>query len=227
MNTIEQKGTGMKRLHAAALTLTLAAGFAVAIALTVPAVALAWNWHQMPLGYSISVAHYVDLNNNACDQVTIDGQYMGDDCTDPAGLDANVDAYLNSTICTKNLAVGIANGFCVTTTTAPSTTTDSTTAATTTTDQTTTGAASPGASTTTTTADTVTVTVTTTDATIETRVAALEKQYTALAARVGAIAQANTASWDAFSQTLAAGGTVAEAAIAARSAGLNAIYQLA
>lgn len=73
---------------------------------------------------------------------------------------------------------------------------------------------------------TTTVIVTTTDQALTDRVAALEQNYASLAARVDAIAAANTASWDAFSQTIAAGGTVADAALAARSAGWNAIYQL-
>lgn len=73
---------------------------------------------------------------------------------------------------------------------------------------------------------TVTVTTVLTDPTIDQRLTALEANYAALAKRVDAIANANTASWDAFSASLAAGGTVADAAIAARSAGWNAIYKL-
>jgi hypothetical protein len=98
-------------------------------------------------------------------------------------------------------------------------------------DTTTTGATTSG--TTATVTVTTTVTTTTTDTTacdlacLNARVGALEKNYTDLAARVDAIRQANDAAWVAFIDALNSGSSTADAALAARSAGLNAIYQLA
>ena len=71
-----------------------------------------------------------------------------------------------------------------------------------------------------------TVTVTIVDPTIDQRLTALEAGYAALSARVDAIAKANTASWDAYIAAVGAGASAVDAATAARSAGLNAIYAL-
>lgn len=202
----------MKRLHAAALTLVLAAGFAAAIALTMPAVAQAWDWSNLPNGYGLSSGNL----GNGCYEIAVSGTPIGSTCD--ADFQQHLDAYIDSTICTVNPAAGQARGMCMPTTTVAA--------------DTTTSAAPPVGTTTsalpteTVPTTTVTVTVTTTDPTIETRVTALEAQYAALAKRVDAIAQANTASWTAFIDATNAGASLVDAALAARSAGMNAIYAL-
>jgi hypothetical protein len=62
--------------------------------------------------------------------------------------------------------------------------------------------------------------------TLEERVAAIEAQLRALAARVTAIKEANDAAWKALVAAFEAGYPPHLAALAARSAGLNAMYQL-
>lgn len=228
----------MRRASVSALAVVvLALGVAAAMFATPQAHAAGdWSWGSLPNGYGTSVVNYSPTPGTNCHQVSIDGHYMGDDCTDPAGLQANVNSYVDSTICTRNPAAGQSHGMCF-----PQPTTTDAPAATTSTDGTTTTSASPPVTTTVTgpgatttvpggTTPTVTDTTSTTptcDITcLEARIAALEKQYADLAHRVDAIQQANTASWDAFSQVIADGGSVADAAAAARSAGLNAIYLL-
>lgn len=71
-----------------------------------------------------------------------------------------------------------------------------------------------------------TVTVTVTDPTVDAKLAAIQAQLDALSHRVDAIAQANTAAWTAFVDAIGTGASAADAALAARSAGLNAIYGL-
>lgn len=62
--------------------------------------------------------------------------------------------------------------------------------------------------------------------TVEERLAALEAALAALRSRVGALEDANLASWTALVNALAAGALPYEAALAARSAGMNALYRL-
>lgn len=217
----------MKRLHAAALTLVLAAGLGLAALVTAHGARAAgdWDWEHLPNGYSESVAAYHNPDPNGttgtCFRVTIDGHYIGDTCTD-ADFQQKLNAYIDSTICTVNPAAGQQRGMCIPTTTNATTTTTPTG-----TDATTTTTPPAGETTTTPPTQTVTVTVTITDPAIDQRLTALEANYAALARRVDAIAQANTASWTAFIDATNAGASAADAAIAARSAGLNAIYQIA
>lgn len=91
----------------------------------------------------------------------------------------------------------------------------------TTTTSTTTTAPAGGGATTTETVATVPV-----NTTPECDLACINARVTALENRVTAIEQANTAAWSAFRAALLDGATPAEAALAARSAGENAIYQL-
>ena len=216
--------------RAAALTMLAVTGAAIGAG-TWTAVANAWNIDNLPNGYSEVRIHLADP---ACIDLQISYGTagitdIGSTC-DP-GFQSNLDAYVNATICTVNPAAGQAEGMCLppaTTTTDTAVTTDTTAAPAVTT------TATPAVTTTATPAVTTTAvvtdpaTATTTDTTsIESRLATLEAEYAALSQRVDAIAQANTASWDAFISTVNSGGTVADAALAARSAGLNAIYQLA
>jgi hypothetical protein len=136
----------MRRIHVIVGLAFLTAGFLASVALTFPGAASAWDWRHIPNGYSTTVAHYVNLDGDSCSKYWIDGQYMGDDCVDPGGLQANIDAYINSTICTRNLAAGISAGVCqaATTTTTAATTG---TVATTTTDPGTTTTPDPGSTT--------------------------------------------------------------------------------
>jgi hypothetical protein len=225
----------LSRFRILACVAALAAGVGAAVALTFPHAASAWDWQHLPLHYSTSVVHYTDLGGNACEKISIDGNYMGDTCTDPAALQANVDAYVNATVCDRDPAAGQAAGLCLPTTTAATTTTaDTTTAATTTTTAATTDATSTVTAPTTSTGpavttDTQTVTITTTveDPALAARVTALEQNYATLAARVTAIQDANAAAWQTFHDKVAAGWNIPAAALAARSAGLNAVYELA
>lgn len=75
--------------------------------------------------------------------------------------------------------------------------------------------------------DTTTTTTATTTATVEERLADLEKKYEELAARVDAIQKANEAAWRAWVAATAGGLPAHEAALAARSAGLNMLYGIA
>lgn len=194
----------MKRLHAAALTLSLAAGLAVAIALTSPTVAQAWDINNLPPGF-------IAVHTSASGVVTCPEYWTvgyipnttnnsGHLCTDSPTFQQDLDAFVDANYTAP-----------VTTTAEPTVTAATTTAAP--------PPADPVGTTT-------TVTVTAPDVSIESRVAALEANYAALAKRVDAIAQANTASWSAFIDATNAGASAVDAAIAARSAGQNAIYQL-
>lgn len=95
----------------------------------------------------------------------------------------------------------------------------------------TTATATPTVTTTTTTDPTSATTATATPAPagptttdLETRIVDLEAQLAALSTRVDAIAKANEASWTAYIDARIAGASDVDAALAARSAGLNAIY---
>jgi hypothetical protein len=183
------------------LTLCAATGLMIAL-LAFPSIASAWNWRSLPSGYSTSAVSYTDENGNACQKVSIDGHYMGDTCTDPGGLAANVDAYVNSTICSVNPAAG--GSQCVTTT-APTTTAQTTTSDTTTTTSdpgstgggSTTTADAPaggGASAATTPGQppATTVTVTTADTDLAARVTALEQRLDTDEARIEVLASHTT-----------------------------------
>lgn len=61
---------------------------------------------------------------------------------------------------------------------------------------------------------------------IKARLAALEAKYDELASRVNAIKLANEAAWDALVRALGQGRPAYEAALLARGAGMNAIYEL-
>lgn len=228
--------------RAAALTMLAIAGLAAAGVW--PKAADAWDYNNLPNGYSETRIHIAPAQDGtACIDLQISYGTAGTTdigSTCEPGFQAALDAYVNATICAANPAAGQAQGMCLpppTTTTAATTTAQTTTTAVTTTDPTVTapapvGGPAPAVTTSSVPPDpapptvTVTTTVTVPDPTLEQRIAALEKKYAELAARVDAIEQANTASWDAFNATLAAGGTVADAALAARSAGWNAIYML-
>lgn len=209
----------MKRITLLAIFAAL--GLAAALGLTAKP-ALAWDIANLPAPYTVSGYTDVSAAQGTCQtfyvvtwygqSVTLGyGPEVGQQFSDcNPQLQSQLDAFVDSTI---NLTPPVTTTAPVTTTTAPVTTT----APPTTTD------AQPPATT-----ATVTTTVTTTivDPTIDARLTALEQNYAQLAARVDAIAQANTAAWTAFIDATNAGASVSDAALAARSAGLNAIYQL-
>jgi PKD domain len=134
------------------VSVTGIAGLAAAVALTLPAAALAWDWQSLPSGYGVSsyqtICHVstdpcVNGEGSICNHVTITApgtpQYQKSetDCVNPT-FQADIDSFINATICTINPAAGQSQGMCMpTTTTSPQTTTgESTTPSpTTTTDQ--------------------------------------------------------------------------------------------
>jgi hypothetical protein len=243
--------------RAVLLLAAVATGVSLAAALTVAPKALAWDWHSLPSGYGVYsyqlVCHTATDNclngdNSTCEVVTITApnatpnQTSVQDCSDP-NFQAEIDAFVNATICTINPAADPA--LCSPPTTSVASTTDQTTTAvstTTTTAPTTTQAAAPAASPSTATAapatsaptasasvapiQTVTVTTTVEDPSLAQRVTALEQNYAALAARVNAIEQANAAAWQTYHDDIVAGLAPAAAALDARSVALNAVYQL-
>jgi hypothetical protein len=241
-------------LLAAAVT-----GVSLAAALTVAPKALAWDWHSLPSGYGVysyqlvchtSTDNCLNGDNSTCDVVTITApnatpnQTSVQDCSDP-NFQAEIDAFVNATVCTVNPAAD--PSLC-----SPTTTSVASTTAQTTTTPTTTTAAAPASTTTTTSAapasspavatasptlaaapapattttQTVTVTTTVEDPSLTQRVTALEQNYAALAARVNAIEQANAAAWQTYHDDIVAGLAPAAAALDARSVALNAVYQL-
>ena len=207
----------MKRI--VLLAVTAALGLAAALGVTAKP-AQAWDIGALPAPYTVSLQ--VQANLPDCQQfyvvswydqsVTINfGQNShGGDCN--SQFQYQLDSFVDATI---NLTPPV-------TTTVPPVTTD---AVTTTTAPVTT-AAPPTTTDSNPPVQTVTVTTTVVDPTIDARLAALETNYAALAARVDAIAKANTAAWDAFVSMSQAGASATDAALAARSAGWNAIYQL-
>lgn len=208
----------MTRTHVLLTALLAALGLATGLVVFTPA-ANAWDWQNLPTGYSPSIVIYHTSGGDTCRQLTINGTYIGDTCNDP-DFQQKVDAYIDSTICTVNPGAG--GNACITTSaTTANTTTDTTT---TTTDPTSTDTTTTPPSTVP--AGTDTTATTPAGPSLQEQVTSLQQQLAQLATRVGALEQANTAAWDAFSATLAAGGTTAQAALAARSAGLNAIYEL-
>jgi hypothetical protein len=202
------------------VALICAAGFATAL-LSFPATAAAWSPTSLPPGWTIE--HDTGGLDPDCQDAyriwTDTHVFSGLFCTASPSYQQDFDAWVDA-------------HYTAPATTAPPTTTDNTvpvTTAPTATDATTTAAAPVG----TTTADPGAPTPTTTTPTavcdvacLNARVAVLEQSYAALAGRVDAIAKANDASWAAFVDALNAGASTVDAAIAARSAGLNAIYQL-
>ena len=194
----------MQRTKLVALIGVLAVGFAAA-ALVAPRPALAWSPSNLPPGFRLT--HTTVVGATVCPEYyqfiapAVSNPFCLDSPTYQQDFDAWVDAHY----------------------TPPPTTTDGTTTAL---PPTTTSDPQSGGGTTPTDTTTTTVTVPAAGATVEERLAALEAEYAALAARVDAIAQANAASWDAFIKIIDGGGTAADAALAARSAGLNAIYGL-
>jgi hypothetical protein len=211
-------------LRAIPIVAAAAAGVAAAIALTVPAVAQAWSPTNLPPGVTIVQHGSLSDPSSPCAEwwyLKADGAVSPKFCTDSPtyqqDFDAWVDAHYTPPATTTAPPTTTGTDTTATTTAAPSATTTTTALP----------AGDPGATTTTATpTQTVTVTVTAIDPTINDRLTALEQQYAALAARVDAIAQANTAAWSAFVDALNSGASTVDAALAARSAGLNAIYQL-
>ncbi len=195
------------------LAVVAALGLVAAVALTFPRAAQAWDIGALPAPYTVSVQ--INAQGGVCTTFYVVTHYdqsvrLGfgqatagnfSDCNPQ--FQQQLDAFVDATI---NLPPP-------TTTTAPVTTTEPTTTDT-------------PPTTTTEPAQTVTVTVTTTDQSIADRVAALEAEYAALVARVDAISDANDAAEAAYTAALDSGATQAEAALAAVSAGLNALYEL-
>lgn len=124
-----------------ASTLGVAAAGLAAALLIFPAVGQsAWNWQSLPTGYVSSsfqtTCHTatdpcVNGEGSTCNHVTISGagvrQFAETDCVNPT-FAADVDAYVDSTICTVNAAAG--GQACAPTTTAtpaPTTTVAATT----------------------------------------------------------------------------------------------------
>jgi cell division septation protein DedD len=204
-----------------------AIGLAVGLGVTAQP-ANAWDITQLPAPYTVSSFYNVAAQTGECQTFYVITWYdqsvtlgYGAPVNTPNFTDCNpqfqyrLDQFVDATI---NQTPPVTTTTATTTEAAPPpvlppTTTD----------------AQPPESTTspTTSVPTVTVTTTIVDPTILARLASLEAYYAALAVRVGALEAANTAAWDAFTATLTAGGSPADAALAARSAGLNALYQLA
>jgi hypothetical protein len=212
--------TGIRRAHVL-IAVAAALGLATALSVTTKP-ALAWDVHNLPPAFHVE--HTVTTRSTCPSYYTIvyapDGTGYGktgavspDLCDDSPTFQQDLDAFVSSP-CTYPGA---------TCTPPPPPATTATDASTTTAAATTTEGSPPPAPTTT---QTVTVTTTVVDPTIAERLAALEAKYAELAARVDAIEKANTAAWDAFIAVLEAGGTADQAALAARSAGLDAIYEL-
>lgn len=204
-------------------TIVLAAlGFSAAL-LAFPHPASAWDYGSLPNGCTQAGTQYDSSGPNyayktLCNSVLSGWMHYGSNpypqaATDPTfqtNLDAFVDANYTAPATTTTPTTTSAS----TTTTAPPTTTDTTP---------TTVAA---VTTTVTVTDTTTVTTTTTDPTTQAQLDAIEKQLEALALRVTAIEDANAAAWTAFIAASQAGASPADAALAARSAGTNALYLL-
>lgn len=204
-------------ITAVLVSLLCAAGLAVAL-LTFPAIAGAWGPGSLPPGWTVS--HQMQQGATVCPSsyaivapAAASPYFCEDSPTYQQDFDAWVDAHYTAptTAATTTAATTTDTTPVPTTTDATATTAVTTTAAAGT-------APAPGPA--------ATTTVTVTDPTVDARLTALEANYVALAKRVDAIAQANTASWDAFIAASNAGASAADAALAARSAGLNAIYQL-
>jgi hypothetical protein len=212
-----------------------------------PTDASAWDFQNLPNGYTQTdiFLPITDTTQGQCIDVKLsysDGQGihrvdLGSNC-DP-GFQAALDSFVNASICTVNPGAG--GSACVTTTQQTTTVQATTDPGTTTTDPgTTTTAAAPAD--TTTPADTTVggtgaaatpttsvPTTTTPDCDLDcltARVTALEALYVQLANRVTAIEDANAAAWQTFHDDLVAGMAPADAALDARSSGLNALYEL-
>lgn len=179
------------------LAIAAALGLALALALTART-ADAYDVHALPAGYS--VLHAIGSSSGPCNETWFVSGYNQSTnlCADSATFQQDLDAFVSAT-CPVTVCVPPAP----TTTAAdlPPTTTD----------------AQPPVTTT---------DATVTEPTIEARIAALEANYAALSKRVDAIAKANDASWSAFIDAKNQGASTVDAALAARSAGENAIYQL-
>jgi hypothetical protein len=200
-----------------------ALGLAAALGVTAQPAA-AWDIGSLPAPYTVDSQY--DASNGDCPNFYVVHWYdqsvrlgygvnsHGSDCN--SQFQHDLDAFVDSTI---NQTPPVTST--VATTTTAATTTVAPPAPTT--------VAQPPAPTPTTTATPTDTTATTPAcdlACLTARVGALETNYTTLAARVDAIANANTASWDAFKAAIDGGASVSDAALAARSAGLNAIYLL-
>lgn len=214
-------------LIAPLVALICAAGFAVAL-LSFPAVASAWSPTSLPPGWTIEHdTGGLDPNCQDAYRIWTDTHVFSDllctaSPTYQQDFDAWVDAHYTppatTTAAPATTAATTTDTVPVTTTVAAATTTAA--------PPTTTDATAPAPAVTTTASAPVTTTATCDVACLNARVAVLEQNYAALASRVDAIAKANDASWAAFVDALNAGASTVDAAIAARSAGLNAIYQL-
>lgn len=214
------------------------AGLVLALLVLAPS-ASAWDWHALPAGYAITssyttVCHVatdpcVDGEGSTCTHLGISaagaGSFNETDCVNPT-FQADLDAFVDSTICTVNPAAGGAacqpasTSAPPETATQPATTTEPTPPATTEPGTTTVETAPP---TTTTLATTI---VDPAIAALNDRVAALEQALSALTSRVARLELAVDASQAAFEQQLAQGADVATAAAVARATYLNAVYGL-
>lgn len=226
----------MTRRHistAAALLALAVAGVVVALSLA-PAAA-AWEWTNLPNGYSVYVSSYQNADGSTCHIVRIDGRLMGDDCVDAAAMYVAIDAYVNSTICTKNPAAGGAACAPATTAAPPPVTTSETPPApppppaTTTISEPPPAAPAPPPATTTVTVTvttTTTATTTTVDQSITDRLTAIENALRDLTSRIERLELASAAAQIAYDQAIAAGSDSAAAAELARGTYLNAEYGL-
>lgn len=216
---------------------TLAAGVTAAALIAQPA--SAWSIDTLPLGcratlvYDTSVAGWAyDVNCGGRPTEIVYGTNQPPAPPTNPDFQTQLDAFINAnytapatTTTATTTAQTTTAAAPTTTTSAPATTTDATTTAAA--PVTTTTAAAPVATVTVTTTDTTTApapATTTTD--VQTQIDSLSAQLAALAARVNADEQANAAAWQTYHDDLVAGVDPATAALDARSAGLNAIYQL-
>lgn len=222
----------MKRTLILAVVLT--AGCAAALTLGVTR-ASAWDWQSLPTGYSVSnyttVCHIatdpcVGGEGSTCNHLTIHGAstpWAETDCVNPT-FQADLDAFINSTICTVNPAAG--GSACAPATTAPPATT--TAPVTTNPGATTTQPASTDPAPTTTQADpgTTTIDQSAQIASLQSQIAVLAQQIADLTTQVEKLELASQAGTLAFNQAIANGSTVPEAAEIARGTAMNAVYGL-
>ncbi len=198
-----------------ALTVPVLVAGVVCASLITPS-ANAWDVNSPPTGFQSE--HHTDSAATSCSEYYVligYGAVSGHLCTDSPTFQQDVDAFVNAN-CPPAICAP------------PTTTTTDTAPATTTTDTQTQPATDPVTTdpvTVTTDAAAPTTTVSSDDlAQIKAELVDLEQRLVALSKRVDAIEDANKAAWNAYVVALQGGASPVSAALAARSAGLNALY---
>lgn len=101
-----------RTVFAGLLAFTASAGAAFAL-LAFASPAFAWDWMNLPNGYSVADSNL----GNGCHGITVNGNLIGSTC-DP-GFQTALNAFVDSTVCVVNPAVGGSACQPKTTTTAP------------------------------------------------------------------------------------------------------------